>query len=262
MHPPSDLLPLNQRSMFAFWRPYGLVPGGLLREASDYALILSGVPHPLFNGVHGAAPAGPDEARQMVAQIQAEANRAGLPLFWWMSPIPAENGLREALLAAGAVPVGACPAMRAEIAALNAPIVAGLEVREVDGEELALWAEIAALGTDLPPDVVAALREREPFIRPDGARRRYLGWLDGRPVATACTVEAHDVAGVFAIAILPEFRRRGIGAVLPIEPLRRSAERGHRVALLQASPMGFPVYQRLGFVTDGAYELFLMQPAG
>lgn len=250
----------NELSMLAFWRAYGLVPGGTLREAADHVLMVSGVPHPLFNGVHQLQPAGAESARNLVQEVQRAVDAAGVPLFFWAQPEALRRGLGGALAAAGAVAVGSCPAMRVEISRLPATVVPGLEIREMGEGEFALWAEIAALGTDLPPDVVQALVAREPHIALDGRRRRYLGFLGDRPVASACTVEAEGVAGVFAIAVLPEFRRRGLGAALTVEPLRRCAARGLETAMLQASPMGFPVYQRLGFETIGEFELHLLEP--
>jgi len=262
--PPSDLSPTerNRTSMAAFWRAYGLVEGGLLREAADHALMLSGVPHPLFNNVLGAAPADPQRAAAMVAEVQAALNARGLPLLWWTLPDRLdESGLATALTAAGAQAVGATPAMELDLAQLPTdPLPPGLNLHEVGPEEFALWAEIAGRGTDLPPEVVQALREREPQIPADDGRRRFLARLDDAPVGTVCTIERDHEVGVFAVAVLAEHRRRGLGAAITLEPLRAAAARGCRVAQLQASPLGEPVYRRLGFVQRGEFRIFLQLP--
>lgn len=248
--------------MAGFWRAYGLVEGGLLREAADHALMLSGVPHPLFNNVLGAAPANPQRAAAMVAEVQAAVNASGLPLLWWVSPEGlGTSGLAAALTAAGAQAVGVTPAMELDLAQLPAtPLPPGLSLVEVGPDEYALWAEIAARGTDLPPEVVQALREREPQISAADGRRRFLARLDGTPVGTVCTIERDDEVGVFAVAVLAEHRRRGLGAALTVEPLRAAAARGCRTAQLQASPLGEPVYRRLGFAQRGEFRMFLQLP--
>ena len=55
------------------------------------------------------------------------------------------------------------------------------------------------------------------------------------------------VAGLFAVATAEPARRQGFGAAITLAPLLEAREMGYRIGVLSASPMGFPVYQRLGF---------------
>src|SRR6185295_15812482 len=47
----------------------------------------------------------------------------------------------------------------------------------------------------------------------------YVGYLDGKPVATAEVTLAGDVAGIYGVVTLQAFRHRGIGSALTAQPL-------------------------------------------
>ncbi|WP_443081156.1 GNAT family N-acetyltransferase [Terrabacter sp. Soil811] len=53
--------------------------------------------------------------------------------------------------------------------------------------------------------------------------------------------------GVFGIATPPEHRRRGLGRAVTARILADGVREGASLAFLGASPMGFGIYQRLGF---------------
>ncbi|GAC1486700.1 MAG: hypothetical protein NVS1B1_02000 [Candidatus Limnocylindrales bacterium] len=81
--------------------------------------------------------------------------------------------------------------------------------------------------------------------------RFWVGTLDGRPVATACGAVSDGHVGVYAVGTVPDARRRGYGQVMT------AAACGARTdlpAMLQASPMGLPVYRRMGFTEVGSVE--------
>jgi GNAT superfamily N-acetyltransferase len=104
-------------------------------------------------------------------------------------------------------------------------------------------------------DAVAALYMRLP-AGPDSPARYHVAYLDARPVATSSLFLGAGVAGIYAVATLPEARRQGIGAALVLTSMRTAQALGYRVATLQASPMGYPVYQGLGFRENGKLHTY------
>jgi GNAT superfamily N-acetyltransferase len=71
---------------------------------------------------------------------------------------------------------------------------------------------------------------------------------------------ADGIGGLYSIATLPEYRGRGVGAVVTAWLTNQLLERGASTVVLQASAMGRPVYEHLGFVTYGNYRRFLVDP--
>jgi ribosomal protein S18 acetylase RimI-like enzyme len=66
-------------------------------------------------------------------------------------------------------------------------------------------------------------------------------------VATVSLLTAGGAAGIYNVATIEAERGRGIGAAMTAAAIRHGAARGFTVATLQASTMGRPVYERLGF---------------
>ena len=79
----------------------------------------------------------------------------------------------------------------------------------------------------------------------------------GCPLAVAMGYLHEGVCEVIHVGTIPEARRRGLGASVTAAVLEESAARGATLAVLQATPMGEPVYQQLGFTTIDRYDLFL-----
>ena len=88
-------------------------------------------------------------------------------------------------------------------------------------------------------------------------QQTFLARLDGEGVGTSLAVRAGDVLGVFNVATVPGARGRGVGRAVTLAALRDGAAAGCRMAVLQASEMGHPVYERLGFRDFGAYDIYV-----
>jgi ribosomal protein S18 acetylase RimI-like enzyme len=69
---------------------------------------------------------------------------------------------------------------------------------------------------------------------------------DGRPVACATICTAGDAAGIYAVAVAEDARRRGYGRAVSLSALQAGADRGHRFGVLQSSMPGFTVYRGIG----------------
>jgi GNAT superfamily N-acetyltransferase len=82
----------------------------------------------------------------------------------------------------------------------------------------------------------------------------YAGYADGEPVSSGLGIRIGRTIGVYNIATVERARRRGYGAAMTSRVVADGAAAGCDVAILQASPMGLPVYERLGFRTVLEYN--------
>lgn len=84
----------------------------------------------------------------------------------------------------------------------------------------------------------------------------YVGYADGAPVVSGLGWRTGRTIGVYAIATVPAARRRGHGAAMTARVVTDGLAAGCDVAVLQASEMGRPVYERLGFRVDVRYTAY------
>jgi N-acetylglutamate synthase len=85
----------------------------------------------------------------------------------------------------------------------------------------------------------------------------YVGLAAGRPVTTALAFRSEGSVGIFNVATPPEERGRGYGAAVTSRAAVDGFAAGARTAWLQASGMGFGIYERLGFETVSTAELWV-----
>lgn len=69
--------------------------------------------------------------------------------------------------------------------------------------------------------------------------------------ATGLVYHQKDVAGIYLVGTTPEYRRRGFADAIVRRALKNEAKKGVSTVVLQASEMGFPVYERIGFQVTG-----------
>jgi GNAT superfamily N-acetyltransferase len=218
----------------------------------------SDLPHPLFNGVMRVRDVPLDEA-------VAEARRqlTGSSWSWWVGD-DSDEGVADYLLAHGARQTTHMPIMAADLTKVaDLPVPDGLTIRHVTdrpGMRDLVTAYVGPLG--IPVDGLDKLIEAElDYLSRDQEVIHLAGVLDGRTVGTAVVSLGAEVAALYCIATDGDYRRRGIATALTLEALWFAREAGLEVATLQASALGQPVYERIGFTTVSHYRLFALDPA-
>lgn len=240
-------------------------PLGAVRDEDGITAITTGIPLSPFNGVYRAefpVDVSPVERRTRMDAALTYLEGTGAPYSWYVMPSSSSRDVTKFLTARGFHRTAASPGMAVDLHALHEdiPVPEGFAVESVrDAAALRAWIHTSDTGFGLPDTfddlMYAALRTLE--LNDTVTAQLYLGRVAGDPVATSFSVEAAGVVGLYTITTLPEHRGKGIGAAMTIAPLRVARSHGYRIGILEASSMGFPVYQRLGFqryITVEHYE--------
>jgi GNAT superfamily N-acetyltransferase len=232
-------------------------------EAGPGWVFGAGTPeHPVISN---AAFRNDDEldAEEFVARARSFFAKRGRGFSVWVRDEPAvDRDLLAAAEAAGLQFVYEMPEMvlRAPVETPSLPTGAEIrkltEVEQVDDYWEIAAASYASLG--FPPEVFGSYGNRSGLFAENVAA--FLAYLDGEPVSIAMTIVSHGVAGVYWVGSLERARGKGLGEATTAAATNAGFELGAELASLQASPMGKPIYARMGYETLFDYRLF-MSPA-
>jgi len=121
-----------------------------------------------------------------------------------------------------------------------------LEIRRADNARI--MSDFRAVGSacfHVPP---AWFGEVFDDTVPSREFRCWVGYHEGRPVATAATVASHDVIGLYNVAAIPGEQKKGFGEAITRHAVSEAAkESGLQRVILQSTWQGERLYRKLGF---------------
>jgi GNAT superfamily N-acetyltransferase len=233
-------------------RRLGQLPGGEFYDGDDLKWSLTGAGH--LNAVFGARLT-PQAIPVRVEQMQTHFGRRNLEYFAWVigpSTQPADlgdhlverygahalDGWRSVALAGMALDLDALPQhipsppdVTVERITTAGALDEWVAVAEEHPVRQQIWRELLALdGLRQPPSFYA-----------------YLAWRQGTPLAAVSVFDGSLATSLRSVDVLPQARRQGLGTWLCWHALRKARQRGHQLAVTDATSMGYGLYRRLGF---------------
>lgn len=231
---------------------YALIGGGETYERDGIFAVASVIPVTMFNQAFVTRPL--DDPRRALGDAIAFFDARNLPFA-----IRVREGVDPAAERAceelGVPYSDTVPGMVLTDLARANRTVDGLEIRTVASmtdlqHHIAILVEAfgipAALAEGLFAARILSLLDVE----------LYVGYVDGKPVATSALAASTRVAGVYNVATVAAQRGRGIGEAMTAHAVRRGASSGCVISSLQATEMGRPVYERMGFTLMCPYRTF------
>lgn len=237
---------------------------GEVRQLPGILLISSGINYGVFNSALITEPV-PDvasfEQRLLAAQVFFGARGLRWSLWACEDLLARPVRRREENICArfGLRQLTEPPGMFAE--ALTAPDRNGpeIEIRAVkDAATRMAFCQIAATTFDLPLPIAA-----EVYTQPgvwESTFHGFVGYVGETAVTTAATVVDGGIAGVYSVATLAGWRRRGYAEAAVRHALDEAQrEFGVQATVLQSTRFGVRLYQRMGYRTVTRFHVYLRE---
>ena len=228
----------------------GNVPGSLVRRRDGVALIATGLPIALFNQV---LIEGDHWSPEAITEAVGSLRDRGGPFLLNLRVGPDDAAIPVAV-DLDLRPLSARPWMPGmALHPMRAVAVAGShDIRRVtDPTGIDDHIRAAAIGFEMPEPMLRSIMAGSLDAGDDVTV--YVAYLESQPVGAGLGMRTGRTIGIYNIATVPSARRRGLGAAMTMRIVDDGAAAGCDVAILQASDMGRPIYERLGFRTVVEY---------
>ena len=233
-----------------FMSAYASPPKPILWQQPDMVLYDIGSKCGAFNGVLKARLTA-DNMERRVRDAQTFFKKRRRQWTWSVDPETTPRRLGDYLVRKGFVPDWEIPCMAIDLGKVRRkPLPEGLTILHVE--------DLESLRTTINTVDKALMTPETPESEPlwcDAymsfgigiTKNWFLGLLNGKPVAASFLFLHEGVAGIYFVVTMQKARGRGIGTAMTREALLLAKKVGYDFAVIQASKMGLPIYERMGF---------------
>ncbi len=232
--------------------------GGHFREEAGVLFFATGSWIPV--NCNGAFRLDPDvSATEIVPRADDFFARLGRGYCVKVRDTSEDDDLRAACQDAGLVEFrSGGPEMALDTRLSDAPAPPDIDLRLVTTEaEVADFSRVngEAYSTyGMPPDQIAAIFNCASDLLSCSDLMSVVAYRDGQPVSAAQVFLSHGIAGIYWVGTVEAARGQRLAEMVTRVVGNMAFDRGARLSTLQASPMGEPVYRRMGYVELYRYQ--------
>jgi ribosomal protein S18 acetylase RimI-like enzyme len=225
---------------------------GEIRELRGVSIAAAGVTFQMFNAAFLSGPVATEaELAQRILLPSLHFDSRGLEWAYWVCEDWLEGRVRkrsrnvfERLGLRHSVDL---PGMVADRIAPPVHPLPAIEIRRVDGPSTRdAFCAIGSVCFHVPLAWFHEVFENESVWKNFAS---YVGYVDEEPVSTTAVVMGGQAVGVYNVATLPSHQRRGYGEAVMRYALADTRRHGVDQTILQSTPAGLRLYERMGFRT-------------
>lgn len=132
-----------------------------------------------------------------------------------------------------------------------------ITIKEITSiEERLKWVEIVAASFNVSPIELTKFLDLLWTTISPGVLRLYVAYYNGQAAAASMTIQHGKTITIHWVSTIPEFRNKGLGFAVSHKPLVDAKMHEAEQAVLLASTLGKPVYERIGFEQYALYNMY------
>jgi ribosomal protein S18 acetylase RimI-like enzyme len=226
---------------------------GECRELPGLLIAAAGLDFAVFNAALLTPPAAATvnefERRLLSAVVRYQAR--GLPWSFWLSEDLVQREVRREaeriITRCGLAALNVCPGMIADRIAPPGASVPDMEFRPVtDPDVRTSFCHVMGTAFMPPFGIARAIYGAEHVWR--AGFQGWVGYAHGDAVTTAAVLPSGDVLGVYAVATLPAWQRRGYAEAVTRHALAEARRTtGIECSVLQSTRAGLALYRKMGY---------------
>ena len=209
------------------------------------------VPVSDMNWVYNGSPLNV-HATDAVAKIKNYYERLNLRFWWWVYPVAQSPETDRILKDAGfrLYAKATCMAANLHDSPSDSNEAGNIKIISVKSkQDLLVWKDISFAGFEIPD---RAGKQYERFVlsfdlSAKAPQKFFVACCDDKPVASSMLFVHENTAGIYYLSTLPSYRNKGCGLKITQAAMKEAKDAGFKDVILQATPMGLPVYKKAGF---------------
>jgi GNAT superfamily N-acetyltransferase len=247
-------------NLWETWSNFGRGPGCTLHDEEDALWFETPIPILPYNTVlKFQVEQDADQRIDTMVNRYAERN---VPQLWIVHPSSQPSDLPERLAQRGLQEIEITPGMARSLDDLPEPptLPEDVEIREaIEDKDLMELYGLAAWRWGVPEEYRPQLNqmiEKFKIGERTSDTRFWLAWRDEVPISKIGLFNGSGSAGIYALATIPEARGLGIASILMNVAMKAARDMGHKLVVLDSSPLAENLYKRLGFITVAPLRLY------
>jgi GNAT superfamily N-acetyltransferase len=247
-------------NLWETWSNFGRGPGCTLHDEGDALWFETPIPILPYNTVLRFQVE--QDVDQRIDEMVNRYSDRNVAQLWIVHPSSQPSDLPERLVQRGLQEIEIAPGMARSLDHLPDPplMPEGLEIREaIEDRDLMELYGLAAWRWGVPEEYRPQLKqmiEKFKIGERTSSTRFWLARSDGVPVSKIGLYNGSGSAGIYAVATKPEARGLGIASILMNVAMKAARDMGHKLVVLDSSPLAEKLYKRLDFITVTPLRLY------
>lgn len=229
-----------------------------VNKSPNYTLLSTGINFALNNGVYHAHFSS-DLVDANIKEIKQYFQQKQLPFIWIVNSSTTPLNLEQKLLNYGFSELFRESGMVFPVSKKNPnrkKIEKSVIIREVNcSEDSHIFEQVSIDGFGLPSKIISGFYNKYPLNSP--TLRRIITFYKNKPIGVGMVLLENGYGVLHNIAVLPEYRRLGIGTQITQNLIDYVRNAGYFHVILHASNDGEALYQRIGFSKVNQQTVFI-----